>query len=520
MVSSMPPCAAAKTNYEKRNKTFIIEKRHTTEHVESNRATKDLWTLSGYKCRPFFKHKPIGYEPVDLFLKTGYSAFTITRGQSLPEYYQGGTKMAVYRMKTCCCGVDVHKDFIIAVIAKFNGSEVTFTKYGRFSTFTGGIRGFKEWLRYHNCYGVCVESTGKYYIPLYRIVSDEQFHVDVVHPKYVRAPKGKKNDRRDAKRIADMYMRDHIAEYSFIPPADILAIRDLTRYRRKTVNAITAEKNRLANCLTVSCIKLDGVLSDIHGKTGKAIIGQIIGQGSCGFDPKPFIDKRVKASPEKFEEALDGNVTPSVLTIMGVIQERLNYLSNQKAELEPRMESLAKDFSRQIEILDSAPGIDIISAICIIAEIGVVMGAFDSLKQFLSWVGLVPQNNESAGKKFSTRIGKGNAWLKPIMVQCALSAIKDKKHPEIRKKYLSIKKRRGHGKAIVAIAKRLMTAVYFMLQRDEMYNPISCADHAPRRGTLRVDSLLAHYQSKGYTLVNNNGEVLAQQSVKSIETVA
>ena len=308
--------------------------------------------------------------------------------------------MAAYRIKTCCCGVDVHKSFFIAVIAKFKGSEIIFTKYERFSTFTGGILEFKEWLRYHNCYEVCVESTGKYYVPLYRIVSDEQFHVDVVHPKYVKAPRGKKNDKRDAKRIADMYMRDHIAEYSYIPPADILAIRDLTRYRRKTVNAITAEKNRMANCLTVSCIKLDEVLSDIHGKTGQAIIGQIVEQGRCDFDPEPFIDKRVKAPLEKFEQALNGNVTPSVLTTMGVIRERLNYLSNQKADLESRMESLAKDFCRQIEILDSAPGIDILSAICIVEEIGMNMGAFNSVKQFLSWVGLVPQNNESAGKKF------------------------------------------------------------------------------------------------------------------------
>ena len=416
--------------------------------------------------------------------------------------------MAVYRMKPCCCGVDVHKDFFIAVIAKCNGSEITFTKYERFSTFTGGIREFKEWLKSHNCYEVCVESTGKYYIPLYRIVSDEQFHVDVVHPKYVKAPRGKKNDKRDAKRIAEMYMRDHIAEYSFLPPADILAIRDLTRYRRKTVNAITAEKNRMANCLTVSCIKLDGVLTDIHGKTGQAIVGQIIEQGGCDFDPKPFIDRRVKAPPEMFEQALDGKVTPSMLTIMGIIRERLNYLTNQKAELESRMESLAKDFNRQIEILDSAPGIDILSAICIIAEIGVNMNVFNSVKQFLSWVGLVPQNNESAGKKFSTRIGKGNTWLKPIMIQCALSAIKDKKHPEIRKKYLALKKRRGHGKAIVAIAKRLLTAVYFMLLRDEMYIPSSCDDHAPIRGTLRIENLLSHFHSKGYSIVDSNGEII------------
>ena len=411
-------------------------------------------------------------------------------------------------MKECCCGVDVHKSFIIAVIATFHNREVTFTKYTRFSTFTNGLRAFKEWLRRHNCFDICMESTGKYYVPVYRIVSDETFHVDVVHPKYVRAPRGKKNDKRDAKRIADMYMRDHIAEYSIIPPADILAIRDLTRYRRKTVNTITAEKNRMSNCLTVSCIKLDEVLSDIYGKTGQTIINQIIERGTCNFNPEPYIDSRVKATPNDFRMALDGDITPATLTKMTMIQKRLVYLDQQKAELESSMASLSKDFSRQLEILDSAPGIDSISAISIIAEIGIDMNVFGSLKKFLSWVGVVPQNNESAGKKKSTRIGKGNTWLKPVIVQCANAAINSKKHPEIREKYLALKKRRGHGKAIVAIAKKLMTAVYYMLLKDEMYNPSAGKDMAPKRGTIFLENLVEHYRSKGYAVVSKStGEV-------------
>jgi transposase len=405
-------------------------------------------------------------------------------------------------MKECCCGVDVHKDFIIAVIAKFQDREVKFTKYTRFSTYTKDLRTFKEWLRTHNCFDVCMESTGKYYVPVYRTVSDGTIHVDVVHPKYVKAPRGKKNDKSDAKRIADMYMRDHIAEYSIIPPADILAIRDVTRYRRKTVNTITAEKNRMSNCLTVSCIKLDGVLSDIYGKTGQAIIGQIIVRGSCGFDPRPYIDKRVKATPEEFDMALDGDVTPATLQKMSMIQDRLKYLGEQKGELESSMASLSKDYSHQLEILDSAPGVDSISAISIISEIGVDMNVFGSVKQYLSWIGIVPQNNESAGKKKSTRIGKGNTWLKPVAIQCANAAIKDKKHPEIREKYLALKKRRGHGKAIVAIAKRLMTAIYYMLLRDEMYNPNSGKDAAPMRGKIYVENLVEYYRSKGYTVVS------------------
>ena len=125
-----------------------------------------------------------------------------------------------------------------------------------------------------------------------------------------------------------------------------------------------------------------------------------------------------------------------------------------------------------------------------------------SVKRCLSWVGVVPQNDESAGKKKSTRIAKGNSWLKPVLVQCANAAIKDKKHPEIREKYLAIKKRRGHGKAIITIAKRLMTAIYFMLLRDEMYAPRLGKDKAPKRGKISLEKLIMHYQSQGYTITS------------------
>jgi len=166
------------------------------------------------------------------------------------------------------------------------------------------------------------------------------------------------------------------------------------------------------------------------------------------------------------------------------------------------MASLSKDFSRQLEILDSVPGVDSISAISILSEIGTDMKVFGSVKKCLSWVGVVPQNDESAGKKKSTRIAKGNSWLKPVLVQCANAAIKDKNHLEIREKYLAIKKRRGHGKAIIAIAKRLMTAIYFMLLRDQMYTAHLGKDNAPKRGKISLEKLIEHYQSQGYTITS------------------
>jgi hypothetical protein len=210
----------------------------------------------------------------------------------------------------------------------------------------------------------------------------------------------------------------------------------------------------------------------------------------------------------------------ALFSLVLTLDSHLRYLNKQKAELESSMESSSKDFSRQLELLDSAPGIDTISAISIISEIRVDMSAFGSVKQFLSWVGVVPQNNESAGKKFSTRIGKGNSWLKPVIVQCALSAIRSKNHPKMREKYLAIKKRRGHGKALIAIAKRLMTAVYYMLLKDEMYAPRLSVDRAPKKGKLSLNQLIAYYHSKGYTLVTDDGELLIPETIPHNEHVA
>jgi transposase len=406
------------------------------------------------------------------------------------------------------CGVDVHKRFLVAVLSTAPNGEAVLSKPKRFSTFTKGLRSFKAWLDVNNCHDVCMESTGKYWVPVHRIVSDEAHNVRVVNPKYVKAPRGQKNDERDAARIAEYFMFGIIPEYSLIPPADILAIRDVARYRRKVVNTMTAEKNRLSNCLTVSCIKLDEVLSDLHGsKTGKALIEQAVKHGGGGFDPAPYIDRRVKASVEEFRDALDGKLTPATQGKMAAISEHLRFLEKKKGELEQSLVDLSHDYNHQLDIMKTAPGIDTISAISILSETGVDMEEFGSAKRFLSWVGVVPQNNESAGKKKSTRIAKGNAWLKPVLVQCANAAIKDKKHPEIREKYLALKKRRGHKKALVAIAKRLATAIYHMLLKDEPYQPSLAAGAPPNKGTIDLEGLIRHYQLKGFKILAD-GEAL------------
>ena len=206
-----------------------------------------------------------------------------------------------------CCGMDVHKSFIVACIASTNEQGVTTYKSKRFSTFTGNLRRCAAWLATNNCKDVCMESTGKYWIPIYNIL-ESTCNIVLAHPKYVKAIRGKKTDKRDAKWIADIFKHDLVAG-SFIPPADIRQLRDLFRYRWKLTSFTTGEKNRAQNCLTVSNFKLDDVFSDVFGKAASAITSCILENPAEKItDVSGFRTKGMKATNEQVLAAVDGEM--------------------------------------------------------------------------------------------------------------------------------------------------------------------------------------------------------------------
>ncbi|MGN0682400.1 MAG: IS110 family transposase [Oscillospiraceae bacterium] len=401
---------------------------------------------------------------------------------------------------TICCGIDVHKSFVVACIAMTDNKGVTtYTKPHRFSTFTKDLKRLREWLVSFNCRDVCMESTGKYWIPVYNILETE-CNIVLSHPKYVKSIRGKKTDQKDARWIADIFKHD-LVNGSFIPPADIRQLRDLMRYRTKLTGFTVGEKNRAQNCLTVSNIKLDDVFSDVFGKTAKALTDKLL-ENSGPFDVKPFLKKNLKHSPEEIQAAVDGSICAEQADKLRIIRSHMDNLALCKANLESVILSLAEKYSHQLEIICTAPGIDTFSSITIISEIGVDMSVFPTDKQLCSWAGLTPQNNESAGKKKTTRITRAGAYIKPLLVQCALAAIKDKKHPEIRNRYLALKKRRGHKKAIIAIARMLLTAIYHMLKKDEPYSPQlrKNSDMPPLHREVSVEQAIFILQRQGYII--------------------
>lgn len=398
-----------------------------------------------------------------------------------------------------CCGMDVHKSFIIACIASTNDNGVTTYKTKRFSTFTNDLRFCARWLAENNCKDVCMESTGKYWIPIYNIL-EPSCNIVLAHPKYVKSIRGKKTDKKDAKWIADIFKHDLVSG-SFMPPADIRQLRDLMRYHFKLTNFTTGEKNRMQNCLTVSNLKLDDVFSDVFGKASTNIINHLLENPSERLtDISAFRTKHMKATDEEILSAVDGCICTEQAEKMRIIRNHMDNLALCKLNLESLILSVSEKYIPQLNLVSTVPGIKTLSAITIISEIGVDMSVFPTSKHLCSWAGLTPQNNESAGKKKTTRISRAGAYIKPLLVQCALVAIRKKSNPEIRNRYLALKKRRGHKKTIIAIARMLLTAIYNILKKNEPYNAelYRQADKPPIQRNVTVDEAIYILQRQGY----------------------
>jgi transposase len=369
-----------------------------------------------------------------------------------------------------CCGIDVHKKFVVATVGITNKSGVTEYHTKQFSTFTENLQQLLEWLKSLNCTNVCMESTGKYWIPPFNILEND-CEVIVANPKYVKGIRGKKTDKKDSIWLCDLH-KHGLVPNSFIPPKIIRDIRDLMRYRYKLICFKSSEKNRIQNSLTVSNIMLPSVVSDTFGKSSMQIINHLLDNpDDTTFDVAPMLHKRMKASAETVLKSINGNLSNVQAEKMRVCFSHFDSIETCIANIESAVLELCQPFMEQIEIILTLPSVkDIFTAITIIGEIGVDMSAFTSAKHLCSWAGLTPQNNESAGKKKSVRVSRAGVYIKPLLVQCANAAIKSKKCSYFKIRYDQIKKRRGHKKAIIAVAHMLLNCIYHMLVKKEPFN--------------------------------------------------
>jgi len=369
-----------------------------------------------------------------------------------------------------CCGVDVHKKFLVATIITSEGITPRYQKK-RFSTFNNSILQFKQWLLDNNCFDVCMESTGKYWVPVFNLLEDS-INVTIANPKWVKAVKGNKDDTKDSKWIGDLF-RLGLVPGSYIPSKPIRILREYTRYRFKLVSCKSSEKNRFQNVFTVCNVALDAVVSDMFGKSAASITDYLVKSDS--FDPQHCISLlkgSVKKKADAVIQSIEGyHMTPEQKYRAVMIRNHLEFVENSIKELDRMLNVLAAPYESAILLLCTIPGVDRASAITIISEIGTDMSHFSSSKRLCCWGGLTSGSNESAGKKKSVRITRAGVYLKPALVQIAHAAVKSKDNPYYRIKYERIAKRRGKKRAIIAIARMILTAIYHMLSTGEIFNP-------------------------------------------------
>lgn len=374
-------------------------------------------------------------------------------------------------VRPICCGADIHKDLIVATIAATNQDGITEYIQSSFSSQNFDLVRLKAWLIEHHCFEIAMESTGKYWIPVFNVLEGE-IKVFVVHPKYTKAIKGKKTDKKDSKWIADLFKHD-LLKFSFIPPKEIRELRELSRYRIKLIAMRSSERNRYQNSMTISNIGLASILSDPFGKSSRAVMKEVMLSSSVTEEKiSKLLERNAKKKVKEVLQSLVGSHIESDQRLkMNIASQHMDQIDSHVRRLETEMAIRCIPYATLINLLLDIPGISYLSAMTIIAEIGTDMSVFETSKQLSCWAGLAPANNESANKKKSVRISKAGSYLKPLLVQCALAAINSKSNPYYRIKYNRIKKRRGHKKAIIAIARMILVNIYHILSTGEVYSP-------------------------------------------------
>jgi len=401
-----------------------------------------------------------------------------------------------------CCGLDVHKTWIYACIGITDANGRTEYKRERFSAFSKGLRRLAEWLAKYNCTLVCMESAGRYWIPVFNIL-EKTCNVILAHPKYTKPLKGNKTDRKDAKWVCDLFMCDMIKP-SFIPPPDIRSLRDLMRYRFKLTCMLASEKNRAQNCLTVSNLKLDDVFSDVFGKSSSSIINYILEHPGEYFDVTPFVHKGCKHPIEEIQAAVDGSISTEQATKLREVLRHIDELKLHRNNIETEILRLAAPYKHSLELIRTVPGFnsDPITAIALVSEIGVDMSVFPTAKNLCSWAGCCPKNDQSGGKRKSVRISRAGVYIKPLLVQVANAVVKSDKYPEFKERYRRLKARRGHKRAIIAICRMFLTAIWNILSKIEPYSADGYLAERPKNQsiTLTKSQALNLLKSRGYII--------------------
>jgi transposase len=360
------------------------------------------------------------------------------------------------------CGIDVHQAFLAATILTSTGTKDT----REFSTCLDGLLNLRTWILENECQRVAIESTGIYHIPTYTILEDKVETI-VANPLQIKYIPGRKNDHIDSEWIAEVCLNGQIKP-SYIPCREIRDIRELTRTHVKFTHIRTVLKNKVHKILQRAGVRISGVLSDIFGKSGIIVLNGIVDGKSIEQIFGEFTDKRIKNKKLEIKDAIKGELSQSDIFVIKECLETVKFLDAKIKDFDSRIFQSISAMQKQLEILMSIPGIGFTTAASAIAEIGEIK-VFPKPKNLVSWSGLAPAVNESAGKSSNGHITKhGNKYLRTILVQAA-NSIAIGKPNKLRFFYQRIKASKGHKKAIVALARKLASIIHHLLSNDEKY---------------------------------------------------
>ena len=366
-----------------------------------------------------------------------------------------------------CAGLDVHSETIVACVLTGNHDEDLFKETETFPTLTKDLFRLLKWLEDHGVTHIAMESTGIYWKPIFNILED-YFDITLANAQRIKNVPGRKTDVSDAEWIAKL-LRHGLIEKSFVPPVEIRDLRDLTRLRKKWIGHLTSEKNRIQKVLECSNVKLSSVISDVFGVSGRKLLEKLIEQGYVDpSDVESRIHGKMASKKDRISDSLFGTLNEHQLFLIRQSWQHIMYLESLISEIEERIDTLLINYQEELQLLLTIPGIKKHSAAIIIAEIGVDMSQFPTSQHLASWAGVAPGNNESAGKRYSTRAVKGNPHIKSALCEAAW-AVSRCRNRWLATKYWSLAARRGKKKALVAIGHRMLRIIYSMLYNKEPF---------------------------------------------------
>ena len=376
-----------------------------------------------------------------------------------------------------CAGLDVHKESVVACVRHMFDSKVT-TLVRTFKTTTQELMALSNWLSVEGATHIAMEATGVYWKPVWHILSDGEFELILANAAHVKNVPGRKTDVNDATWLADL-MAHGLIRASFVPDEPTQQMRDLLRTRKQMVRERSSHVQRIQKTLEDANIKLDSVVTDILGLSGRRIVEALIAGQTMPQALASLAHRRIHASADELEAALRGRVTRHHRFLLKLHLDQIDALDAALARIDEEVSANVEPFRTAVEMLSTIPGISTLSAEVSVAEIGIDMSHFETAGHLISWAGLCPKNDESAGKRRSNRMKKGAPWLKTTLIQCAWAASR-KKNSYLQAQYLRTRSRRGAKKAVGAVAASMLTAAYHMLKDGTLYQDLG-ADHFDNR---------------------------------------